>query len=60
MNAVPIDWLKRLRDNAARYGYRDQSVMLDLIIRKWENEREQEDINDEFGTRLLGTGTADR
>lgn len=56
-DSVPLDWLRRMRDNARRFGQQETYMLLNLIIRKWENNR---DDYDEYGARLLGSGTADR
>ena len=58
MESVPMDWLRRMRDNARRFGFIQQYLLLDLIIKRWENERNE--YYDEFGTRVLESGTADR
>ena len=56
-DSVPLDWLKRMRDNARRFNQHEAYILLDLIIRKWENNK---DDYDEYCARLLGSGTADR
>lgn len=58
MESVPMEWLKRMRANAKKYNYTVQYLLLDLIIKKWESERDE--YYDEFGARILVSGTSDR
>lgn len=58
MESVPMDWLRSMRENAKRFGFNVQYLLLDLIIKKWENERDE--YYDEFSTRILESGTSDR
>lgn len=58
MDSVPMEWLRTMRANAKQFGYNVQYLLLDLIIKKWENERDE--YYDEFGTRVLESGTSDR
>ena len=58
MDYIPMEWLRRMRENAKRFGFTVQYLMLDLIIKKWENERDE--YYDEFSTAVLESGTADR
>ena len=47
-----------MRENAKRFGFTVQYLLIDLIIKKWENERDE--YYDEFSSRILESGTADR
>ena len=58
MDNVPMEWLRTMRANAKKYNYTVQYLLLDLIIKKWESERDE--YYDEFSTRVLESGTSDR